>query len=491
MLDLETKIDQLVSENRLLQEAKSRAEKSLEVVEQDRSQQHGIFTDAIQTRDQFLLDKDFELNTLRQLIEGLHIQVSEIEKANDELTSAQGNLAKEHEQNYRELEAEYSRTHQKWQQSTKELDELRQQHIHLSSEMEQIVRHEINVAVEEKNIELRKLRDELEATREQARMLQEQLRATKSSDDLLSDRDEDYFEIQCQQLCGHVQQWVLRFSKFSDSRACYPASEIKNEKIIERFENAILDGSDVDMYLRDRVKRRDVFMSVVMYMVWEYIFTRYLFGMDREQRHKLKVLEKTLAEVGPANAVNKWRASTLFMFSKRESFAAQRAQDTEAVVQEIYHTLAICLPPPSHLVDQIQDSLRNVMALAVDLSIEMRIQRAEYIMLPPLQPEYDTNGDLARKVYFNAALMNERSGTTLSNEALQAQQAVVRMVLFPLVVKKGDDAGIGNEEIVVCPAQVLTAKLAKDKKVVRVLSAQGSRSAASFGASDVGMGNMI
>jgi hypothetical protein len=42
----------------------------------------------------------------------------------------------------------------------------------------------------------------------------------------------------------------------------------------------------------------------------------------------------------------------------------------------------------------------------------MRTQRAEYIMLPPLQPEYDTNGDLARKVYFNAALMNERIDTS-------------------------------------------------------------------------------
>jgi len=43
----------------------------------------------------------------------------------------------------------------------------------------------------------------------------------------------------------------------------------------------------------------------------------------------------------------------------------------------------------------------------------------------------------------------------------------VRVVLFPLVVKKGDDRGEGDEEIVVCPAQVLVAK---PKKSVRVLS---------------------
>lgn len=491
ILDLETERDRLVSENRLLQESKSKAEKTLEVVEQDRSQQHDTFTDAVQTRDLFLRQKDTELNELKRLIEGLQGQVSRLTEINEDLTATRGSLEEEHKQRYGQLEVDHSRTHQQWQQSTRELDELRNQHTHLSAGMEEIVRHETSVAVEEKNLELRKLRDELENTKEQVRVLQQQILASKTSENFIIERDEDYFDSKCQELCGHVQQWVLRFSKFSDNRACYPASEIKDEKITDRFENAVLDGSDVDNYLRDRIKRRDVFMSVVMSLVWEYIFTRYLFGMDRDQRSKLKLLEKTLAEVGPAIAVNKWRATTLTLLSRREPFQVQRAEDTEAVVQEIYRTLATFLPPPSNLIGQILDSLRKVMATAVDLSIEMRTQRAEYMMLPPLQPEYDTNGELVQKVYFNASVMNERSGTALSNEAVEAQQAIVRMVLFPLVVKRGGDSGIKDEQIVVCPAQVLTAKAAKDKKVVRVLSAEGGRSAMSFGTSDVDMGNMI
>lgn len=172
---------------------------------------------------------------------------------------------------------------------------------------------------------------------------------------------------------------------------------------------------------------------------------------------------------GPVRAVAQWRAITLTLLSKRESFVQQRAQDTEAVVHEIYSTLTTLLPPPSQLQRQIQESLRNVMQFAVELSIEMRTQRAEYIMLPPLQPEYDTNGDLVAKVTFNAALMNERSGQTTSNDELQERGAVVKIVLFPLVVKKGDDYGEGDDEIVVCPAQVLVAK-PSSKKVVRVLS---------------------
>lgn len=188
-----------------------------------------------------------------------------------------------------------------------------------------------------------------------------------------------------------------------------------------------------------------------------------------------------------------WRAVTLTLLSRRKVFLEQRAQDTEAIVHEIYKTMALLLPPPNNLVEQTQNSLRNVMKLAVDLSIEMRTQRAEYIMLPPLQPEYDENGNLTRKVYFNASLMNERSGEASPNEELERRAAIVSLVLFPLVVKKGDDNGESDEEVVVCPAQVLVAKASKDRKLVRVVSAAmsidistGDRSNVSEAQSDMG-----
>jgi len=207
-----------------------------------------------------------------------------------------------------------------------------------------------------------------------------------------------------------------------------------------------------------------VFMSIVMSMMWEHVFTRYLFGMDRDQRQKLKTLEKTLTEIGPRRAVAQWRAITLTLLSRRPQFQEQRAEDTEAVMTAIYTTLATLLPPDPSKQAPLQDSLKNVIRLAVDLSIEMRTQRAEYIMLPPLQPEYDMNGDLVQKVFFNASLMNERSDDKTPNEELEQRGAVVKVVLFPLVVKKGDDLGEGEDEVVICPAQVLVAK-AKDKNV--------------------------
>ncbi|KAI4243450.1 MAG: hypothetical protein L6R40_003452 [Gallowayella cf. fulva] len=489
LLELESRNDRLAAENRQLLEAKSRAERDLEDAAHDRSQEISSYHEGIETRETWLRQKDTELTQLKETIESLQHHVAHLTEVNQGLQPSSRGLD-EHEEKYGQLQVEHADTHQRWQQSTRELEDLRQQHAHLSAGMEDIVRHEVTIAVEEKNLELRRIQDELSAAKDQIRTLQQQILASKRSDSSSSllDRDEDYFDTQCQSLCQHVQQWVLRFSKFSDSRACYLASEIRDEKIVDRMENAILDGSDVDAYLADRVKRRDVFMSMVMTMTWEFIFTRYLFGADREQRQKLKSLEKTLSESASTSAVHKWRATTLHLLSKREAFKSQRAQDTEAVMHTIYETLATILPPPGHLIPQIQTSLTKVLAIAADLSIEMRTQRFEYVMLPPLQPEYDTNGDLARKVYFNAALMNERGGGGTSNEELERQEAVVRMVLFPLVVRKGD-AGDGEEEgaeeIVVCPAQVLTAEAERRRGKVRVVSAQGSR------AGDFDMGNMF
>ncbi|KAL9121813.1 MAG: hypothetical protein Q9187_001629, partial [Circinaria calcarea] len=364
ILDLETRLDQLVSENRLLQDARARAERNVDDAAHDHSREKNALTEALQTRDLYLKQKDSELSELRDILDRLHHEVSQLTEVNEGLTGARQEFAAEHQQRYDQLAAEHTETHRQLQDSTRELEELKQKHTHLSTGVEGIVRHEVTVAIESKNLEIRQLRDELLGAKEQVRLLQQQILASKPSDDLLTSRDEDYFDSQCQQLCQHVQQWVLRFSKFSDMRACRRTSEVSDEKVIDRFDNAILDGSDVDIYLADRVKRRDVFMSVVMTMVWEYVFTRYLFGMDREQRQKLKSLEKTLSEVGPMRAVNKWRATTLVMLSRRDAFRAQRAQDTEAVVQEIFRTLAVLLPPPSHLVNQIQESLRNVMRAA-------------------------------------------------------------------------------------------------------------------------------
>lgn len=433
VLELESRLDQLAAENRALAESKAHAEHML------RSSQGAPAA---------LVERDAQIDLLKRTLSSMQDEVKRLTEVNAGLSSAAVTLGQQHNARYGTLESQHAQT-------SRELQQAREAHQNLQNDVQGVIHN----AIQERDEEIASLRSQLDAAKEQIRAMQREILAAKAGDaQFLIIRDEDYFDNACQQLCQHVQQWVLRFSKFSDMRACRLTSEINNDKTIDRLDNAILDGSDVDSYLADRVRRRDVFMSMTMTMVWEFIFTRYLFGMDREQRQKLKSLEKVLSEVGPPSAVHQWRATTLTLLSKRESFARQKEQDTLAVVHAVLETLTEILPPPSHLEGQIEEQLKRVMKAAVDLSIEMRTQRAEYMMLPPLQPEYDANGDLASKVSFNSALMNERSGDTISNEELEAQKAVVRVVLFPLVVKKGDDLGQGDEEIVVCPAQVLVAK---------------------------------
>ncbi|ODA81816.1 hypothetical protein RJ55_00321 [Drechmeria coniospora] len=423
VLELESRVDQLLVENRLLMEARAQAEQNL-------GQSHRAAS--------ALSERDAEIETLRQSLQFLQNEVHRLAEVNEGLASANAELASKDTVRHADLELSHATV-------TREFEEARGLHTQ---------------TLQEKEAEIADLRAQLEEAKEQIREMQRKILEDKAGDEgFLVIRDEDHFDTRCQQLCSHIQQWVLRFSKFSDMRACRLTSEINDEKTIDRLDNAVLDGSDVDSYLNDRVKRRDIFMSMTMTMMWEFVFTRYLFGMDREQRQKLKSLEKLLTEVGPDVAVRKWRAVTLTLLSRRESFKEQRDLDTEAVVQAILQTLCKILPPPSNLEDQIQSQLRRVMQEAVDLSIEMRTQRAEYMMLPPLQPEYDADGELAATVQFDASMMSERSGkVSATNEELEAQGADVRIVLFPLVIKRGDDGGHGDEKIVVCPAQVLIAR---------------------------------
>ncbi|KHN95264.1 involucrin repeat protein [Metarhizium album ARSEF 1941] len=438
VLELESRVEQLVAENRMLTEARTHAEQSLS-----------------QKAAGLVSERDSEIQSLKQSLHFLQREVARLTEVNEGLTSANAELASKDSGRHADV--------------TRELDEARGAHTALTQ------------SLQDKDAEIADLRARLEEAKEQMCQMQRRILESKAGDSsFLNIKDEDYFDRRCQQLCSHVQQWVLRFSKFSDMRACRLTSEINDEKTVDRLDNAVLDGTDVDTYLRDRIKRRDIFMSMSMNMIWEFVFTRYLFGMDREQRQKLKSLERLLTEVGPVQAVRQWRAVTLTLLSKRASFKDQRDLDTEAVVQAIYQTLCKILPPPSNLEGQIQSQLRRVLHEAVDLSVEMRTQRAEYMMLPPLQPEYDADGELAATVSFDAAMMNERSGTTsMTNEELEAQGSVVRVVLFPLVVKRGDDDGNGDDKIVVCPAQVL---IARDDRIRRHYAPSSEAGGASLGA---------
>lgn len=481
--DLEQKLEQLAAEHRSLQHAKSAVDRRLEEQARDHDQQRRTYEDAMQDHKSYLSEKDMELERLHGILDSFKTQVAELTAVNEELHSSRDIDAADTNGDH-----SFALLASQHRNATRELEELREQHTRLANDHEDILEREITAIREEKDYEIQQLQDELEAAKDQIRSLQQQILESRPGEEHI-ERDEDYFEAKCTVLCQHVQQWVLRFSKLSDGRACRLVGQLGNESLSDLFDDAILDGSEADDCLQDRIKRRDIFMSVVMSRIFEHIFARYLFGLDREHRKKLKDLDQTLMNNGAPSAVQKWRSTTLGILSSRQAFQQQREDDSEGVVDDIYKTLAAVLPPKKDLAPQIKDSLRRVVTMAVDLHIEMRLQRAEYQMLPPLKPQFDPDtGDLIRKVPFNATMMNERSGdeAVQSNEQLQEEGAVVKIVLFPLVIKSMDD----EEQVVVCPAQVLTSK-EKDGREDRSVRAIGSRSAkseprseASFAADD-------
>ncbi|KAK1782079.1 hypothetical protein QBC45DRAFT_319799 [Copromyces sp. CBS 386.78] len=447
--DLETRLAQLMAENAALQKAKNDAQAELSQRNADLSS--------------ILADKNLEIENLQREIRNTQETCDRLQETYEGLKSSTAAIAVKHSEKVRELEEQVRK-------ATEELAAAQGGH------------EQYTKAIAEKDAQIAHLRAQLDAQTAQIKDLREQIEEKQQqisrspepsgADDFLDLHDVDYFDQRLSQLCAHVQQWVLRFSKFSDMRHCRLTSEINDEKLIDRLDNAVLDGSDVDVYLADRVRRRDVFMSMVMTMIYEFVFTRFLFGMDRDQRQRLKYLEKQLSETGPVHAVRQWRAVTLTLLSQRRNYKSQRDRDTEQVVRAILDALDKILPPPSDKEEVILEQLRRVVREAVSLSIQMRCQRAEYIMLPPLQPEYDESGDLIETVSFNAALMNERSGDAEvpEPEELERSRATVRVVLFPLVIRKGDDWGRGDDEVVVCPAQVLVQRPRKQRRG-RVVSA--------------------
>ena len=434
----------LLSENRSLQSARSKAETRLQEQSTDYGQQRLEYERALQEHKAYIDERDRTLKELNNVVEGLHQQISRLTETNEELLQTNP--------------ASGGGDERAFATTSRELEDLRSEHLRFTSNHKDIVAREIDVVRDSKDEEIETLRLELNGARAQIKKLQQRILESGSTEDLI-EHDEDYFDAKCQELFKHLQSWVTRFSKLSDNKKCKDLSQIRDETLRDMFEDSILDGGMVEDYLQHRQRRRDVFVSVTMTLMFKHIFTRYLFGMDREHRQKLKTLDKTLQDVGPPSAVHKWRAITLALLSKRPTFQSQRDEETNGVVDAIWDTLSAALiPPRTDQATQCRESLRRVVDLAVDISIDMRLQKAEYSFLPPPEPDFDPDtGDILQPLLFKSDSMIECSGNAVySDQQLEAKEAYLRLVLFPLVFKSSGDEGV-DDGVVVFKAQVHAA----------------------------------
>ncbi|KAI5294282.1 hypothetical protein KEM52_004328 [Ascosphaera acerosa] len=453
-----------------------RQRRSIENLEQDKVQQDILAArrsaeQLAHSREAELHDRDFEIQRLKSQIGYYNAEYEELKKKGDSLK----NQVSELNTQLATARSQQEEEQQQRQRLQRAHDELQMSNERLSNDLDK-VKDESQRQLADKEAEIAQLRDQLVASKAKVKELQKVI-----SDDMkdggVAVRPKEYFEKRCQELCQHIRAWTLRFSKHSDKRACRSIAEIHDGGISKRFATICLDDTNVDTFLLDRVRRRDAFMAVVSAMIWENVFNRYLFGMDREQRNRLRTLEKRLSEVGPRRAVQKWRSITLSILVKHAAFERLRKDAVDTTAQDIYHTLSRLLPPPADKQATIIESLKVLIRLAADIAIEMRLQRAEYVMTRPSQSRRNEDaGAVADKVYFDASVMNNASTSQpTANEQLEQEQAVVQLVLFPMVVKRSNDDGDEDDEVVVSPAQVLVASepVAKDKKP-RVISSQQS-----------------
>lgn len=360
-----------------------------------------------------------------------------------------------------EFEDEHAKTQQQLQETLRQLEAVRHQYSELTNNMQEHVRDEIERTMTSKDEELLRVRSELKAALDQVNNMSRLPTNEPSSIVVGSIKGEDYFDGACQKLFRKVQQWVLRFSKVSDNSACKLYDDFDDEKIEVKLDNAMLDGSDVDVLLADRIRRRDVFTSILVTMIWQNVFRKYMFGMDRADRQRYKAQEESLLKTASARAAGAWRVTVLTELMGTSAFQKQVELELESVTQDIMAVLSKLLPPPPNEVAKLQSALSQILRLSISLASEMRTQQASYFVLPPMMPEYDASGDLAASTLYDANTMDERSGLYTDAEALQRDKARVKMALFPLVVKKGDDFGEGADETVVYPAQVLVVGSAK------------------------------
>ncbi|KAK6519269.1 hypothetical protein TWF281_003105 [Arthrobotrys megalospora] len=453
LMDLETRVrtlneqnSQLSGELARLQHDSNSSQKKMEAVVYKHLQERSALVEALEIRSLAVSERESQIETLKKNLEwykqeddNLTQQIRQLRINNEQLTATEAAQRQQYERKREQLHA-LSQQH----------SDLQEQYTALSSGLNDIISQQVATVTKTKDAEIEKLKQELATAKSNSNKLQVKLNAMNRYIDA---KDEVYFARSCGHLFNAVQQWCVKFSKFSDTASCVDFDAITDESVKDLVESVVLDGSDVKAMLKDRVKRREIFMAMTMSLIWELVFCRYMFGLDAEERKKLKSLEEKLNEVGPPAAVHMWRATTLQLLSQRRGFRAALPAATEPVVQEIYRTLYGLLPPPNHLQQQVIDSLRTVVNLAVTLSIDMRTQRAEYFMWEA------PDNSIGKPVDFVSLRMNNRGNEGLTNEQLEKMGAMVRVVLFPLVTKRGDENGDGYDvETVIAPMQVLVSR---------------------------------
>ncbi|KAF8544666.1 hypothetical protein BDD12DRAFT_723005, partial [Trichophaea hybrida] len=437
LMDLEQKVETLGADNSTLVQEKANLEKSLAEAKFIHQQSTVDLTDKITAANQVLQDRNSQIEELNKKLAWYQEEAERLSKTNESLSKTNSSLQAAYKLKYGNLATRYERKQEAHVQLSREHSELQAQFSKIQGGAENAIHAEI----EKKDTELALLRAELQKAREEVKSLERKVMA-RQSNRYLDIKDFAHFAASANVLFVDVQKWCDAFSMFSAGKRCVHVHRVTDDAVKERFENVMLDDRGVRRMLKDESRRPQPLVAIMMRLIWEFVFTRYLFGLEVEERQKLLSLERTLAEVGAPGAVHQWRATTLTLLSQRVSFRSRLTSETENLIAEIMRHLNFLLPvPPNHVAVAV-GTLRALLSRAVTLAIEMRTQRAEYVMLRAPRPEYDDHGEVSNTVFFDSSRMRSfGTENIISDLDLERENASVKLVLFPLIIRRGNEYG--------------------------------------------------
>jgi len=446
LADLETRVESLAAENTALTQDKANVERTLADIRARAKKEAADLAATIEAQNHLLGEKESQITELHKKLDWYREEVQRLTLHNDALNQTNSSLSKTYQNRYAELNAKYEHKQDQLIELGKQHAELETLYNEMSNGVDNIYRQEM----EDKDNELERLRQELERAREEVRALQRRV-STRQSDRYLDIKDLPHFAQSSARLFNEVQEWAASFSTVSAGKRIVHVHRITDDAVKDRFENVMLDDRGVRRMLKREEQRPQVFTAILMRLIWEFVFTRYLFGLQVDERQRLLHLERTLGEVGAPQAVHQWRATTLTLLSQRSAFRAKLTTDIEATADEILRHLKFILPPPEHHLKRARTSLVHLLTHAVTLAIEMRTQRAEYVMARAPRPEYDDNGEVANTIPFDYDTMN-----CMTEDLGPHDTATVKLVLFPLVIRRGNEYGEDyDNQIIVHKMQVL------------------------------------